>query len=98
MDPENDGFDYTNDEHARAWRLVQQNINRRPEKQRYLRFRGRSVVTKKTLIYKECISEEWASLYNDNMTLYGSALSLPSEFITLKTPIPDELICNADRR
>lgn len=105
MDPKNDGVDYTNAQHARALKLVHQNINRRLPKQRaYLRFRGRpqpkmrSVATKKTLIYKECISERWASLNDENRTLYGAAPPIPSNFMVLNTPVPDELISEADRR
>lgn len=58
-----------------------------------------TTATKKSVtIYRECISEQWASMNAENQATYAAAPSILGDYTVLNTPIPDFFISADDKR
>lgn len=105
LNPADDGLDYTAEEKTQLRAIIKQNnAYRRTRPCMRVRFRGRpqtgmrSQTMKKSIVYKECISEQWASMSEENQAVLDSAPSVPESFTIWKAEIPDDFISEDDLR
>lgn len=103
LDMVDDGIDFTPEERKAVENIIVQQIAMNQRKVHELeRFRGRDYpemrrgTTKKGIVYKECISEAWASLSPKHQAIRDSAPSIPIYWTILDATIPDLFMMPTD--